>query len=129
MTTKQISLDKLITHCSLSLKSFDLTVSKYDNQFHLGHLQSLYKKKKYIFFIIPKLTLEYTKKTKFTTTVASYYEKGFNFVVITNEWEQELDKFVEKNDLAFKIIPFKKLNELGMKYIEAKEREGNSPKL
>lgn len=120
-------LQRLVNHVSLALKSFDLTVVEWKSSTTIGHLQSLYKKKKYLFYICNHLTTKEAYLIKFKTAVEYCEKNNLNFIV-AKSWDAELNKFAEKDNYAWKIIPMDKLTQLGRAYFEAKEAEKETNK-
>lgn len=113
----------LLTHVSLSLKSFDLQVSEWRSQTVLGHLQSLYKKKKYVFYILTDIDQKDVMSLKFKTSVQWCKDNNHLFVVIAKTWDPLYNENAVSNHLDWKIIPIDRLTQLGREYIDAKEKE------
>ena len=123
VTASQLAMDKLLPHITMSLKSFDLNLSAVTSQTFLAHLQSLYKKKKYYFYIQQTLDVKTVNGIKFKATMDFMKKNDINYIVICKEFDNQLTDFYKRNDMAFKIIKISELSELAMKYIDAKERE------
>lgn len=122
------SIEKLQTHVSLALKSFDLTVTELKSQTVLGHLQSVYKKKKYFFYIVNHLKEKEAYGIKFKASIEWCDKNNVNFVVVAKTWDQTLNDFETRNDYLWKIIPMDKLTKLGRDYIDLKEKEADEQK-
>lgn len=122
-------LKKILAHVSLSLKSFNLTIAEWKNASLLGQLQSLYKKKKYIFYITNHLNKAEAYGEKFKATVEFCEKNSFSFIVIAQTWDKELQPFATSDDYLWKILEFKKLTELGRAYIDRKDHEKSFGKI
>ena len=117
------SHDKLAAHVSLALKSFDLTVVELKSQTVLGHLQSIYKKRKYYFYIVNHISEKEAYSLKFKASIDWCNKNNVIFVVVAKTWDSRLNDFVRNNDFLWKIIPIDQLTKMGHDYLDLKEKE------
>jgi ribosome-binding ATPase YchF (GTP1/OBG family) len=120
---QQDEFTKLTAHVSLALKSFNLTIVHWKNSTINGHLQSIYKKKKYIFFICNHLSEREAYGVKFKASIDYCDKNNFNYIVVAKTWDSHLNKFAETDDFLWKIIQLNKLTSIGKEYLEQKELE------
>jgi hypothetical protein len=116
-------LKKILVHVSLALKSFNLPIAEWKNPQHLGQLQLLYKKRKYIFYITSHLSKKEAYSEKFKQTVEFCDENAITYIIIAQTWDKELQEFADSTDFLWKIISFRKLTELGSLYLDRLNHE------
>jgi hypothetical protein len=110
---------KIQSQISMSLKSFGMIVTEFNDSKVLGHLKGVYKDKNYIFFITNALSRSEIGLENFKQSVQWCESNNCNYVVIAKKWDSSLDKFVENEEYIWRIMPMNKVAKIGQQYMSS----------